>query len=375
MRVAKVIRLWAVFSAALWGPAQAAPVSPFQTVIEDFARANTAVPGVAATVISPRAGIDWSGATGLANTEKKIPLRPDDAVHIASVTKLFVAAASLRLAEDNKLDLGAPISTYIDPRTDEQLRAGGYDPKLIQTRHLLSHTSGLFDYAASPAFLAALTTDPGHKWSRREQIQLAMDNGKPLGKPGDIFGYSDTGYIILGEIIERITHKPLSQAVRELVDYKRLHLDSTWWEDGLDRAPKPHPEASFYFGPIDATSINASWDLFGGGGLLSTTRDLARFVRAAGVNNLFSRPGTLVAALGVPPARRDAHDPVYALMGTTISIGSERCWGHTGFFGTYAFHCPISDVTYVIHFGLGGVPVPVKPLVDALAAAASAKVR
>lgn len=351
----------------------AAPTARFEAAIEQFVRANPAVPGIIVAVQSPRAGIDWAGARGFADRAARTPLMPSHAARIASVTKLYVSAAALRLAEEGRLDLAAPIAPLVDPATASLLRGGGYDPDRILVRHLMAHTSGLFDYAGSPDFERALMSEPGRRWTRRDQITLAMERGRPLGQPGETFGYSDTGYIILGEIIERATGRPLAIAVRELLGMRRLGLARSWWEDGSDRISPPALIAKPYLGPVDASILHPSFDTHGGGGLVATMPDVARFVRAAAHGRLFARPGTLVAALSVPAARREPAQVPYALMGTTIGIGNERCWGHTGFFGTLAFHCPLSDTTFAIHHGLGGARVDVAPLLAALADAAGVR--
>ena len=357
----------------LGSPAVANPRADLQSALDRFVAANPAAPGVVATVRSPGRGIDWSGAAGLADRGAKTPLTPTHAFRIASVTKLFVAATALRLAEDGRIDLASPIAAYVDPASTTQLRAGGYDPGKILVRQLLTHTSGIADYAQNPLYAGALLGNPAHKWTRREQIQFAMDKAKPVGAPGQRFGYSDTGYILLGEIIERATGKPLSAAVRQTLGFDRLRLADSFWEDGKDRPARARPMAKSYLGDIDTSALDASFDLFGGGGIVSTTQDLTSFVRAAATGHVFARPGTTVAALAVPAAERDASEAPYAQMGTWLTIGGEQCWGHTGFFGTFAFNCPMSDTTYAVQYGLGGVPVRIADLLEALSRAASGR--
>ena len=333
-----------------------------------FLTANPEVPGVVVTVRSGATGLDWSGAAGVADRASKTPLTPQHAFRIASVTKLFTAAAVLRLAESGRLDVDAPIARYLAAETVAALRAGGYDTDRILVRHLLAHTAGLFDYAEAPAFNAAILAQPCKRWTRSEEVALAMAKGKPLGAPGEVFGYSDTGYVLLGEIVERVTGEPLAAAVRRLVGFGRLRLAHTFWEDGRDRAAASRPSPLFksYIGPLDTSGVDPSFDLYGGGGLVSTTRELAAFVRAAARGEVFADRGTLALAMAAPSATRPATGPVYALMGEWSTIGGEACWGHTGFFGTYAFYCPATDTTYAFHFGLGAAAVKLKPLMDGL---------
>ena len=81
----------------------------------------------------------------------------------------------------------------------------GYDLNKITIRHLLTHTAGLFDHAGSNTYIEKVFADPFHEWTRTEQVQGCVDWGDPLFEPGEQFSYSDTGYILLGEIIENVT--------------------------------------------------------------------------------------------------------------------------------------------------------------------------
>jgi len=74
----------------------------------------------------------------------------------------------------------------------------------------------------------AIFADPMYPWTRTEQLRGAVEWGDPHGQPGEVYTYCDTGYILLGEIIERTTGRPLAEVVGELVGYERLGLTSTW---------------------------------------------------------------------------------------------------------------------------------------------------
>jgi D-alanyl-D-alanine carboxypeptidase len=107
-----------------------------------------------------------------------------------------------------------------------------------------------------------------------------MKGGKPYGAPGKVFSYSDTGYILLGEILERQTGGSMAAALRNLLGYQRLGLRSTWLET-LESAPKGVLDrAHRYEGDHDTYTDDPSYDLYGGGGLASTVRDTALFMRA-----------------------------------------------------------------------------------------------
>ena len=158
------------------------------------------------------------------------------------MTKTFVAAAVLRLVEEGKVKLDAPITEYVSPESLAVLRTDKYDLDHITVRQLLQHTSGLYDYATDDAYDQANVSDPAHRWTRLEQLQFAVDHGHPLAPPGKRFSYADTNYILLGEIIERATGTSLPAAVRELLHLDRLGLDHTYWEI-LEPTPPGTPAA------------------------------------------------------------------------------------------------------------------------------------
>jgi D-alanyl-D-alanine carboxypeptidase len=312
-------------------------------LLQRFAHANPSFPGVALAVSAP--GLDWTGAAGLSDRAARTPLRPDAGLRIASVTKTFTAAAILRLAEEGKLSLDDPVVRHLGAKSLAILRRGGYDPGAIRVRQLLQHTSGLYDYAESAAYQSYVVAHPGHRWSRDEQVRFAMRHGKPLAAPGREFHYADTGYVLLGEILERTTGHGLAQAYRTLLRFDRLGLDHTYLET-LEAAPAGTPaRAHQYFGTVDMTRADPSFDLYGGGGLVSTVGDLDRFYGALLGGRVFAKPATLRTMLGNPrlPGVRGLGLGIFG-----ESIGHELCWHHDGFWGTTVVDCPRARVTIAI---------------------------
>jgi D-alanyl-D-alanine carboxypeptidase len=277
-------------------------------------------------------------------------LDPRAGFRIASVTKTFTAAAILRLVESGRVGLDDPISKHLSPATLDVLRQGGYDADTILVRHLLTHTSGLYDYASDPAFVQFVLTHGRHHWTRSEQVRFAMTHGKPYAAPGAEFHYSDTGYVLLGEILERTTGGGLARAYRNLLSFKRLGLADTYLESLEPRPRGAHARTHQYYETIDSTAFDPSFDLYGGGGLVSTVDDLARFYRALFHGRLFKKATTLPMMLGKPnPQSLDD-------LGMGIfsnQFGGRSCWGHSGFWGTTVVHCPRSDVTLALAVNQG----------------------
>jgi D-alanyl-D-alanine carboxypeptidase len=261
------------------------------------------------------------------------------------VTKTFTAAAILRLAEEDKLSLDDPIARHLSPATVALLRHGGYDVDAIRVRHLLQHTSGLYDYAEDPAYQTFVVSHPRHRWTRAEQVRFAINHGKPLARPGTSFHYADTGYVLLGEMLERLNGHGLAAAYRTLLHFNQLGLADTYLETLEPKPPSAKERAHQYLGTIDMTGADPSFDLYGGGGLVSTVNDLARFYSALLDGHVFAKPATLRTMLGSPrrPGISGLGMGIFA-----VSVGQETCWHHDGFWGTTVIHCPRSKVTIAI---------------------------
>jgi len=311
------------------------------------------IPGVALHVEMPTAGLSWSGAAGVVDRDSKIPLTPQHPVRIASNTKTFVAAAILRLWEDGLLDLDSPMAGHLPSEFSAMLRSDGYDPEAITIRHLLTHTSGLFDYGDYNESFELWGRNPKRRWTRGEQLQVAMDWGDAYGVPGEVFRYADTGYILLGEILERVSGKPMGVALRQLVDYEGIDLTSTWLES-LEPRPEGVPDrAHQYMGGVDTYTFDPSADLYGGGGLVSTVGDLARFMRGIFTGRVYKRPGTVDTMLSTVPTKREG-PAAYGLQGmrdiyrmgivAVTSGGGITAYCHGGYWGTFAAYVPGFDL-------------------------------
>ena len=296
--------------------------------------------------------LSWSGATGYTDRNSNSEaIRPQHPVRVASNTKTFVAAAILRLWEEQHLDLDVSIRQFLSSEHCTIISTHGYSLEAITIRHLLTHTSGLFDYA-DKQFETTFTENPHHRWTRTEQLQGAMKWGKPYGEPGEVYRYSDTGYILLGEIIERVYGQSLGIALRQLLDYSRLGLNATWLEI-LEPAPAGLlSRVHQYVGDVDTYHHDASYDIYGGGGLVSTVGDLARFMQALFVGNVYAQPTTLEAMLTTVHATRGGP----ACRGTEQTPGTYRLgiqggktgtvYSHSGYLGTVGAYIPALDVAF-----------------------------
>jgi D-alanyl-D-alanine carboxypeptidase len=200
-------------------------------------------------------------------------------------------------------------------------------------------------------FTQRVLGDPTHRWTRLEQLQSAMEWGEPYGAPGEVFHYCDTGYILLGQIIEDMTGESLGAGLRELLAYQRLGLSHTWLETiepppagALDRAHQ-------YFGSADTYGWDPSFDLYGGGGLVAPVGDVARFIHALFNDGIYAKAGTcdtMLTTLRSGEGSASDKERPYR-MGIVVSQSEGlTTYSHTGFWGTAAMHAPGLNATIAV---------------------------
>jgi D-alanyl-D-alanine carboxypeptidase len=306
----------------------------FQSCLDGELTRN--VPGILVNVLSPDRHIDWSGSAGYDDRDKKTKLRPDQTFRIASVTKTFVAATILRLWEDKRLNLDDPICKYVSDEHCSILKSGGYDPSQITIRLLLSHASGMAEHTGSVKYEVEFLKTR-HVWTRTEQVKDLVTYTKPVGPPGGQFSYSDTGYVLLAEIIEKITGMTLGDAIENQLELKKLGLKDTHMEDyNLNGEPKRIHQ---YYKNTDTWDFHPSLDYFGGGGLLSTTADLSLFYQSLFLNKVYHNASTLdtmLARVNFPSKPLlDYRKGIWR-----IEIDSLTAYTHSGFWGTQVVYIP-----------------------------------
>lgn len=329
-----------------------------QILDEDYIKSQGDITGVSLTVISPELGIDFSGAIGYDSVKNENALTASQPFRVASLTKVFVATAILRLREQGLLSIEDPISKYISPSHIEILKSGGYHPDQILIRHCLDHTSGLYDYAeGGPEYIEIAIQNPTKRWTRTEQIQFAMDYGKPHAASGEEHHYSDTGYVLLGEIIEQLTNDGLAKGLRDLLKFDTLGMTSTYLESLEDRPQGIESSVQRYLGDINTTQWDNSVDLYGGGGLVSTTRDLSVFLQALFSGGVFEKEDTLDVML-LKKEHTNLEDVLpEQRLGFGAVVGKKsgaELYMHSGFWGTLFAHYPKFNTSIAINNTVDG---------------------
>jgi CubicO group peptidase (beta-lactamase class C family) len=216
---------------------------------------------------------------GLADRSCAVPNTPETTFRIGSITKQFTAMAILQLQEAGKLDVDDPITRYLP---DYPIPAR--DGVAITVHHLLSHTSGI------PEFFTVYSPDDPGSWPRTpREIVYKIAANHPLDfTPGTTFSYSNTGYLVLGLIVEEASGERYETYLREQV-FAPLGMDATGFEAAGDARPDPAVGYNTGFGVRDDSARTPMAIPYAAGGMFSTVGDLYRWDRALYTEQLVGR--------------------------------------------------------------------------------------
>ncbi|MFE7722985.1 serine hydrolase domain-containing protein [Nocardia rhizosphaerihabitans] len=280
------------------------------------------VPGAQLVATDGDHEIQLDGGFGDLTTETPFP---DAArVRIASNTKTFVAAVVMQLVSEGRAALDVAVEHYLPG----VITGPGGDGNRITVRQLLSHTSGIPDYLP----LLRLSSEADLRRSRPVDELIAMALARPaMFEPGTEFRYSNTNYLLLGQVVERITGASIADEVTGRV-IRPLGLTETYWPNypAEQAIREPHPRAYHYFDDerVDVTDIDPNWGL-PDGAMVSSGRDLNRFFTA-----LVS--GRLVPAAEFAEMTKTiaVHLPGITGVGLGLFRRTTSCglevWGHNG---------------------------------------------
>jgi CubicO group peptidase (beta-lactamase class C family) len=242
----------------------------------------------------------WSGAAGMANPAKQIPMTVDTPFYLASITKMFTATAVMILNEQGKLSLEDPMSKFLPGSLIKGLHVfDGIDyTNQVQVRHLLSHTSGIADYyleepPEGKSFFEELVAGEATERTVEDTVLRARDKLSANFEPGTKASYSDTNFQLLGLIIESVTGKSLHEIFQEVffepLDMPNTHL----YTRSEPRIAQTKEVAHIYYRDIDLTHNEAFKTAWADGGLISTMADSLKFLKALNRGDLFQRDDTL----------------------------------------------------------------------------------
>lgn len=292
-------------------------------------------PGAAVIIVDDGKTV-YAGGRGLADLEAKTPITPRTVFRLGSITKQFSAAVVMQLVDEGKVSLDDPVSKYVPSLKEPGAGA--------TVRQALNHTIGIQSYTGIPGWMKEENTN--RPYTTEEMIALFKDLPSP-SKPGEKWAYNNSGYIVVGAIIEAATGKPWHQAVEERLA-KPLGLATIRFGEGAI----PNMAKGYTMGPngaAPALRIHMSVP-HAAGGLVGTVEDLARWGRALHGGKVVS-PASY-KAMTTPAVLNDGKTHPYGFGLGMAEVREREAVGHSGGifgFSTDSVYIPSEDL-YVAVF-------------------------
>jgi len=241
------------------------------------------IPGAIVYVNDPGQG-SWSTALGMGNLATREPMQVTNYMRVGSIAKTFTATIILQLVDQHKLRLDDPVSKY-----QPHVPNGAH----ITIRELLILSSGLFTYDSDEGYEQAALANPYKAWQPAELLAIAFTHPQVFA-PGKGYLYDNTNYILLGLIMQQLTHLPAAQAWQHYI-FGPLGMHQTSLPPPTSSSiPDPHTQGYMYgldftgTGPLlNVTDWNPSWG-WTAGGAISTLHDLQIWAKALATGQLLS---------------------------------------------------------------------------------------
>jgi D-alanyl-D-alanine carboxypeptidase len=249
------------------GTAMAAPATTVQKQLDGLTKQHE-FPAALATTTEGN-GRTTAYTSGTAELGKYVPVPRNGQVRVGSNTKAFVAAVVMQLVAEKKVELDAPVTKYLP---------GAIKDERITVRQLLNHTSGLANYTQHMGL--DKFEELRHRYFEPRELLDIGNAHPPTNEPGAKFKYSNTNYVLLGLLIQKVTGRPVAENVDQRI-IRKLNLRDTYWpgvgEQDIN-GKHPHGYAKTGNGVEDVTVLDPSWG-WAAGQIISTTKDLNAFYR------------------------------------------------------------------------------------------------
>lgn len=337
-----------------------------QALLDGTLKRQRRIHNIALGVVSDRSGFGWSGVAGIADPTDGRPMQVTTPFLLASVTKMYTAAAVMMLQERGRLAVEDEISKHLPGDHIQglhQFRGKDYTHSLT-LRHLISHTSGLPDYfldrpKGGKSAFERIVAEGDREWGLEDVIRYTREELPPRFAPAvfDASGrgtrarvrahYSDTNYKLLGAILESVMEKPLHVIFEEMF-FEPLELHETYLY-GHPRGATSGEYAKVFYNDRPFALDKVLRTHGAEGGLVSTLRDTTRFGQAFITGKLFARKETLAAM----QSWNKIFFPLqygYGLMRFKLPrllspFGfSPELVGHSGSSGSFLYYCPGIDL-------------------------------
>jgi D-alanyl-D-alanine carboxypeptidase len=334
------MRLTAMFALLLLPLAVHAQEPPSGSEVARFAagaleaNCDPQAPGMA-VLVARGEQVLYRGACGRASLGLDVPLSPDHVFRIGSVTKQFAAAAVLKLAEDGRLSLDDPLTRFVP----------GYPGgEAITVRMLLDHTSGIRSYTDIPEIMSG--TGIMRELSTAELVATFRDE-KPDFAPGQDWRYNNSGYVLVGAVIEAASGQPW-HAYLEDTFFKPLGMAQTRYGNEADAVIPGHVGGYTRNGERWARARYLSMTQpHAAGALVSTVDDLHRWNLALHEGRILARASH--AAMTTPAGKAAEHDYGFGITSGTLR-GQPKLEHGGGIFGFSAalLYMPEDEVTVAV---------------------------
>jgi len=286
---------------------------------------------------------------------KSIPAEKDNQFKIASITKMMTATVILQMQEEGSLNIDDQVSIYLEDVpyvrvNDLSYFTGKPYGNSITIKQLLQHRSGLADIFTDASF-RFYTNEFIHKQQVWDPEKLMIRYYKyGLQKdahfvPGSDYYYSDVNFFLLGLIAEKISQQTLAQQFRVRI-FEPLSMKNSYFE--YYEPPVGNGKmAHSFLGKLDITKrLNTSYD-WGGGGVVSTTSDLALFLNGLFEGKLFKNSKTLgIMTSTIPHTSGKIRISYYGLGLFEYNFNGDTYFGHAGFWGSLVAYCPAKKITF-----------------------------
>lgn len=314
--------------------------------------------------------------------------------HVASVGKLFTATLAMQLVEARAFDVDTPVSALL-PRDELEGLFDAHGTADVAggatVHHLLTHTAGVADYfdgrVVSGRRVRELVLDePDRFWSPADLLDFTRRHQRPVGRPGERFAYSDTGYILLGSLIEQATGRAFHELLHERIltplgmrDSALLFHSRPANDEAIPATPNAATAANagdaanadnaatvaptatelriapFRLGRHEVSTFRSLSCDWAGGGIVSTPDDLVAFGSALHGGRIITPESLAYLAeprnrfhvgirygAGMMQVRFEGFSPFLR--------GLPRPTGHIGVLATHLFHDPVHDAVIVLNF-------------------------
>jgi D-alanyl-D-alanine carboxypeptidase len=293
-----------------------------QAIMDSCTRQD--LPGVAMAVYSDAEGW-WAGASGYARLESKDSMTSCHSQYLQSISKTFMAVVILKLHEEGKIELDAPVIKYLPAKYVKVIR----NAEIITVRMLLNHTSGIAEYNSMPGYTSEVILNP-LKILSMDKIILMLNGREPKFAPGEHYSYTNTNYLLLAEIADRITGDHAKYLRQHIL--MKLGMNNTVYHPGnavYKNVPDSYWDILSAGQPANITPMQKAnvAPLKGDDGVVGTPVDAVIFLKGLMEGKLLHDSSMQMMKQWVS---YDDGTPAYGLGLFHLDLNGIICYGHGG---------------------------------------------